>query len=96
MSRIEVDDGAFQVDSAVVARGLKLEPSSVRAMMRNGEITCLCERGVNEDAGRYRLTFFHESRQFRILVDANGVIIRRTTIDFSDHGSRASMRKRNN
>jgi hypothetical protein len=96
MSRIEVDDGAFQVDSAVVARGLKLEPSSVQDMMRNGEITCLCERGVNEDTGRFRLTFFHESRRFRILVDANGVIIQRSTIDFSDHGSRASIRKRSN
>ena len=37
--------------------------------MRKGETTSLSERGVNEDAGRYRLTFFHNSRRFRLIVD---------------------------
>jgi hypothetical protein len=37
--------------------------------MREGKITVLCERGVDEDAGRYRMTFFHENRRFRLVVD---------------------------
>jgi len=34
-------------------------------MMRKGEIISLCERRVNEDAGRYRLTFFHNDERAR-------------------------------
>jgi hypothetical protein len=30
--------------------------------MREGEITSLCEHGVDDDAGTYRLTFFHRNR----------------------------------
>jgi len=51
-------------------------------MMRKGEITSLCERGVNEDAGRYRLTFFHKSRRFRLVVDGTGTVIQRSIVDF--------------
>jgi hypothetical protein len=61
MSKIEIGLGALHINASVIAQGLALEPSLVQAMMRKGEITSLCERGVNEDAGRYRLTFFHKS-----------------------------------
>jgi Family of unknown function (DUF6522) len=61
-------------------------------MIRNGEITSLCERGVNEDAGRYRLTFFHKSRRVRLVVDANGTVVQRSIINFGDRPLRASMR----
>jgi hypothetical protein len=60
----------------VIAQGLALEPSLVQAMHDGkGEITSLCERGVNEDAGRYRLTFFHKSQRFRLVVDGTGTVI---------------------
>jgi Family of unknown function (DUF6522) len=61
--------------------------------MREGKITVLCERGVNEDAGRYRLTFFYENRRFRLIVDEEGNAIRGSTVDFGDHPLPASMRK---
>jgi hypothetical protein len=61
-------------------------------MMRKGEITSLCERGVNEDAGRYRLTFFHKSRRFRLVVDGTGTVIQRSTVDFGDRPLPASIR----
>ena len=66
MSKIEIGQGSSHIEASVIAQGLALEPSRVQAMMRKGEITSLCERGVNEDAGRYRLTFFHKSRRFRL------------------------------
>ena len=57
------------------------------------KITVLYERGVDEDAGRYRMTFFHENRRFRLIVDEEGNAIHRSTVDFGDHQLPASMRK---
>ena len=57
MSKIEIGLGSLHIKASVIAQGLALEPSRVQAMMRKGEINSLCERGVNEDAGLYRLTF---------------------------------------
>jgi hypothetical protein len=93
MSKIEIEDGAMHIEAPIVAQGLELEPSLVQAMMRKGEITSLCERGVNEDAGRYRLTFFHKNRRFRLIVDATGTVIQRSIINFGDRPLPASMRK---
>jgi Family of unknown function (DUF6522) len=93
MSGIEIQDGIIQIEASIVARGLELEPAAVQAMIRNGEITSLCERGVNEDAARYRLTFFHKSRRVRLVVDANGTVVQRSIINFGDRPLRASMRK---
>src|SRR5665213_2859612 len=47
---IQLSDGAVQVDAAIIAAGLALELSVLRQHMR--------EQGVDEDQGRYRLTFF--------------------------------------
>src|SRR5215217_1019299 len=94
MSRIVIGDDAIEIEASIVAQGLELEPSSVQMMMRKGEITSLSERGVNTDAGRYRLTFFHKSRRFRLIVDGCGTIIQRSIIDFGDRPLPAPMHKR--
>jgi hypothetical protein len=93
MSRIDLGLGSLHIDASVIAQGLALEPARIQAMMREGEITSLCERGVNEDAGRYRLTFFHKSRRFRLVVDATGTVIQRSTVDFGNRPLPASIRK---
>jgi hypothetical protein len=56
-------------------------------------ITSLCERGVGEDDGRWRVTFFHESRRFRLVIDEGGNVIQRSTIDFGDRQLPISMHK---
>jgi hypothetical protein len=48
MAMIEFEDGAIQVDVAIVAKGLGIEPSLVRERMRDGKITTLCERGIED------------------------------------------------
>jgi hypothetical protein len=93
MSKIDIELGTMQIEASIVAQGLELEPSRVQAMMRKGEITSLCERGVNEDAGRYRLTFFHKSRRFRLIVDGTGTVIQRSSVDFGDRPLPAAIRK---
>jgi hypothetical protein len=92
MTKLEILNDAVHIDASIVAQGLGFEPSFVQTMMREGEITSLCERGVDEDAGRHRLTFFHKSRRFRIIVDETEVI-QRSIIDFGDRLLPATVRK---
>lgn len=81
MSRIEFEDGAICVEARIIADGFHLEPAEVQALMRESKITSLCERGMGADAGRFRLTFFHGQRRFRLLADESGTIIERMTDD---------------
>lgn len=93
MAMIEFEDGGIQVDAMVVAEGFKIDPSLVQARMREGKITTLCERGIDDDEGRHRLTFFSENRRLRLLVDEEGNILHRSAIDFGDRGLPGSARK---
>jgi hypothetical protein len=81
MKTIEFEQGAFTVDADVVAAVLGIEPALVQPLMRDGKITSVCERGVGEDAGRYRLTFVHANRAFHLVVDEEGHVIERSTHD---------------
>ena len=83
MAIVEFEEGTLQIDAAVIGQALNVEPSLVQVRMREGKITVLCERGVDEDAGRYRMTFFHENQRFRLVV----------TVDFGDRQLPTSMRK---
>jgi hypothetical protein len=93
MAIVEFEEGTLRIDAAVIGQGLNVEPSLVQILMREGKITALCERRVVEDAGRYRMTFFHENRRFRLVVDEEGNAIQRSTVDFGDRQLPASMRK---
>jgi hypothetical protein len=81
---IEIDRNAILVEAAIIAEGLGLAASRMPALIRSGEVTSICERGVGEDQGRYRLTFFHAGKRLRLVVDSEGRLIRRSTIDFGD------------
>jgi len=93
MAVVEFEVGALRLDAAVIGQGINVEPSLVLDRMREGKITVLCERGFDEDAGRYRMTFFHESRRFHLVVDEEGNAIQRSTVDFGDHQLPTSMRE---
>jgi len=77
-SRIDFDGETFSVDAALIAESLGIEPAIVQPLMREGRITSRCERGIDEDAGRYRLTFFHGRLRAHLVVDANGKLISRS------------------
>jgi hypothetical protein len=93
MPLVKFEKGTLNIDAAVIGRGLNIEPSFVQVRMREGKITVLSERGVDEDAGRYRLSFFYENRRFRLVVDEEGNAVQRSTLDFGDHPLPTSMRK---
>jgi len=83
-SAVRFKDGAVEIDASIVGAGLGLEPHKVLDLMRSNAITSVCEHGIDDDAGRYRLTFFHKSRRLRLIVDERGCVVRRSTIDFGD------------
>ena len=83
MYKVEIQgDDTIQVDATIVGQSLGLEPLEVQRLMREGKLTSTCERGIDEDEGRYRLTFFHEGRRLRLIIDNAGRIIRRSLVDF--------------
>ncbi|MGJ3262494.1 MAG: DUF6522 family protein [Salinarimonas sp.] len=87
------DDDGFDVDAAMIGDGLGLEPARVVALLREGAITSRVERGEGEDAGRWRLSFFHESARFRIIVDEAGRVLTRSRVSFGDAPLPPAMRR---
>ncbi|MDY0021734.1 DUF6522 family protein [Arenimonas caeni] len=61
-----------EVDARLVAEGLGLDPAHVPAMVADRRIATLCERGVGEDAGLFRFTFYYRGQRFRLVTDADG------------------------
>jgi hypothetical protein len=80
--RLERNAEGFSIDAGLLSELLDVPSSDVQPLMRNNEITSVCERGDGEHAGQYRLTFFYKSRRARLSVDDSGRIIRRSVIDF--------------
>ena len=77
MTSVERRSDDFVIDAALLADAFGLAQEEIRARMRAGTITSRCEAGVAEDAGRWRLTFHHDGRACRFIVDADGSILTR-------------------
>lgn len=93
METIPFLEGAFEIDATLLGRALELPPASIPELLRNGAITSRCERGVGDDEGRYRLTFFHGGRRLRIVVDESGRVLRLSNIDFGNRPLPPSLRR---
>jgi hypothetical protein len=93
MPEVQLEENSISVDAVLIGRSLGIDGDLVQGLMRNGEITSVCERGIDEDAGTYRLTFFHRNRRARFIVDELGNIIRCSTIDFGDRLGTARIRR---
>lgn len=78
MSEIALSNGSVCIEATLIAADFGLDAPGVLAAMRTGRMTSIWERGEEEDAGRYRVTFFHENRQLRLTVDANGQVLERS------------------
>lgn len=91
--RVEIGEDGVSVDAALLGEALGVPPSDVMRLMREGAITSLFERGEGEDAGRMRLTFFHGSRRFRLVVDETGAILQRSSVDYGDKPLPPALRR---
>jgi len=84
MVRISFQNDAVEVDAAIIAQGLGIAPEHVQSEMRLDRIVSMCERGVDADAGTFRLSFKKGNRRLRLIVDAAGEVIRRSTLTLAD------------
>ncbi|RMH47505.1 MAG: hypothetical protein D6688_03500 [Alphaproteobacteria bacterium] len=75
MTRIERDGDGFVVPAPLLAEAFGLDEAAVKAALRRGAMTSRCETGVDEDAGRWRLTFRFRDRALSLIVDAEGEIL---------------------
>ena len=85
-------DGTFEVDAAVLGHGLGVDASLVPGLLRAGQITSFCERGLDNDRGRFRLTFLHKSKRLRLVLDELGRVVRQSTIDFGNRPLPSGLR----
>jgi hypothetical protein len=77
---LELAQRAINVQATAIAAGLDLQPAQVITALRNGELTALCEQGIAQDAGQFRLTFFYADKRLRFLVGQDGHILGRSTV----------------
>ena len=75
MTQVVPTPEGFEVEAALLASAFGIDESQVRDEMRAGAITSLCETGVDEDAGRDRVTFRYGSRVLRLVVDEAGRVV---------------------
>lgn len=67
--------GDFEIDSAIVSRGMKLPVAHFMAEMRRGNVHGLVEKGEGEDEGRYRLRFRYRGRQLQMVLGSDGQVV---------------------
>jgi hypothetical protein len=77
-SRVEIGPDGFIVPAEVLATAFAQPTADVPGLMRAGQITSLLEQGQGTDAGTYRLTFYHGAQALRLIIDAQGHILKRT------------------
>ena len=85
---VSVNDEGATVDVAVLADGLGVEAADIYSLIREGKLTSKFEKGMGNDAGRCRLTFWLGAKRFRILVDAQGNMLKKFRTDYGTLGRR--------
>jgi hypothetical protein len=73
--QISITDGQPVIDARDLGPLLGLEPARIPEKMRSGEITSRFETGVEEDAGRFRLTFYHDGTRIRLTCGPDGTVL---------------------
>lgn len=81
---------SIEVDTALIAPGLGLQPAEFKRLLETGKIRVLCERGTGEDAGTYRASYYLTNRRVRLLLDAAGNLLQEPEIrDTASNNTRA-------
>jgi hypothetical protein len=81
---VSFETGSVVVDATALAGALQLDESLLRELMRTGRLGTVCEAGIEDDAGMWRLTFRLPDRRLRLIVDATGQILRRSLVKFGE------------
>ena len=73
-SAITIADGEITIDAERLAPKLGLSAEALKAEMRKGIVSSFAETGINEDAGRTRVTFRYRTRAWTVVVDPDGTL----------------------
>lgn len=93
--KIQVQNDAFVVDAALVASLLDLPADDVQSLMRHGQITSTCEKGLNEHEDRFRLSFFYRNRRARLSVSKQGEVLQESVVDYGTRPPQGARRNSN-
>jgi hypothetical protein len=69
---IEIHGDDITVEASYLAARFDLSVDRLREEMRRGIIYSVVERGMDEDAGRLRLTFRYRARALTVVVERDG------------------------
>ena len=94
MNGIVIDRGDVQVDASIIAAGLQVAPALVQPLLREGHIASRLERGVDDDAGKSRLTFVHGRRQLQLVIDETGRVLEQSATVLASPARRRLRRPR--
>ncbi|MDQ0333504.1 hypothetical protein QFZ88_005886 [Mesorhizobium sp. YL-MeA3-2017] len=88
--RVEITNGDIVIDAQLLSQLLNVSAADLPDLMHSQAITSLCERGIDDHEGQYRLSFFYLNRRLRLAVNRTGQVVQHTTVDF---GTRPLPRK---
>ena len=73
--KIIMTDGQPVIDAHDLGPLLGLEPAQAPEKMRSGALTSRYETGEGADAGRFRLTFYHDGMRVRLTCGPDGTVL---------------------
>jgi len=73
-SAVMIGDGEITIAADPLAQKLRLSVEALKAEMRRGYVYSVSERGIDEDAGRTRLTFRYRTRSWTVVVEPDGTL----------------------
>lgn len=87
MNGVEKNASGFVVDAAMLSDAFDIPADRVQPLMREGHITSRSEIGQDDDAGRWRITFFYNGRALRLTVDETGTVLGKASFPLDRHGA---------
>jgi predicted ArsR family transcriptional regulator len=72
---IEIQGGEVTVEASYLAARLGLSVNGLREEMRRRLVYSVVERGMDEDAGRLRLTFRYRARTSTVVIQRDGTLL---------------------
>lgn len=85
--------GGVEIDAAILARAFDIRADAILGLLEGRAITSRLDRGVDEDAGTWRLIFFRRNARLTVIMDQAGVVLRQSLVDFGDMPLPRSMHR---
>ena len=70
----------IEIEASLLAAGFGMEVEAFRRLMNERRITVLCERGIGDDEGLVRATFYYDRTRVRLVVDGTGQPVTRLEV----------------